>query len=178
MAKHGVLPSLAIEKSGPAYTLSTTVSVPSLELGPPSRKRVCAPPPPPPNQRGGGEVHTTHWPACEAVEDSRFGRLERKLSTLLTLWWSVKLPLNVPVLTVWAGAAQLRDSGYSSSCCCYISTCILYTTDRHHENHVSQAKRGLNSKIGPSAPPPCPFSFERKICGIKVTVTVIVTVTV
>jgi hypothetical protein len=55
----------------------TTVSVPSLELGPPPP----APPPPEPGGRGGG-VQT----ACERVGESHFGRLERKLSTLPTLW--------------------------------------------------------------------------------------------
>jgi hypothetical protein len=45
-----------------------------------SRKRVSFPPEP-----KGGVV-----PACEGVGESQFGRLERKLSTLSTLWLQVK----------------------------------------------------------------------------------------
>jgi hypothetical protein len=57
--------------------------VPSLELGP-------VPPPPnpshkaplPPEPEGGGG----HSPAGEAVGESKFHRLEKKFSTLSTLW--------------------------------------------------------------------------------------------
>ncbi len=65
------------------YSQSTTVSVPSFELGP----STPTPSPPselalPPEPKGGG----THSPACEGVAESQFGRLERKLCTLSTLW--------------------------------------------------------------------------------------------
>ncbi len=62
---------------------STTVYVPSLELGlshPLSRQRVC---PSPRNQRVGGGAHSR---ACEGLGESRFQRLQKKLSTLPTLW--------------------------------------------------------------------------------------------
>ncbi len=55
--------------------------VPSSELGPPqplSRKRVC----PPPQTKGWG----AHSPAAKGVGESQFRRLEKKLSTLPTLW--------------------------------------------------------------------------------------------
>ncbi len=59
------------------------MSVPRWNCYPLSRKRVCSPPPPR-NQRGG-----IHSPACEGVGESQFGQLERKLSTLSTLWQQV-----------------------------------------------------------------------------------------
>ncbi len=60
---------------------STTVYVPSSELGlshPLSRQRVC---PSPRNQRGGG----AHSCAGEGLGESQFQRLEKKFSTLPTL---------------------------------------------------------------------------------------------
>ncbi len=62
---------------------STTVYVPSLELGlsqPLSPQRVCSSPPPPKN--GGREAHS---PAVEGFGESQFRRLQKKLSTLSTL---------------------------------------------------------------------------------------------
>jgi hypothetical protein len=59
------------------YIKSTTVYVPSLELGlshPPSRH--------PPGTKGGG----AHSPAGEGLGKSQFRRLEKKLSTLPALW--------------------------------------------------------------------------------------------
>jgi hypothetical protein len=67
----------------PIYIQSTTVFVPSLELGlshPFSRQRVCSSPPP---VRKGGEAYS---PAGEGLWQSQFRRLEKKLSTLPTLW--------------------------------------------------------------------------------------------
>jgi hypothetical protein len=61
------------------YITSSPVYVPSLELGlshPLSRQRVC----PSPRNRGGG-----HSPAGEGLGESKFRRLEKKLSTLPTL---------------------------------------------------------------------------------------------
>ncbi len=63
---------------------STTVYVLSSELGLPqplSCKRVC---PPPPGPKAGG----AHSPAAKWVGEFQFGRLEKKLSTLPTLWAS------------------------------------------------------------------------------------------
>jgi hypothetical protein len=64
------------------YSQSTAVSVPSSELGLPlSRKRVR--PPPPRNQRG-----WAHLFSGEVMgRGSQFGRLEKKLSTLSTLYY-------------------------------------------------------------------------------------------
>ncbi len=59
-------------------------SVPSSKLGLPhplSRKWVC--PSHPRNQREGGG---THSPVYEGVGESQFGQLEKKLSTLPSLW--------------------------------------------------------------------------------------------
>jgi hypothetical protein len=60
---------------------STTVFVPSLELGPPHPHSSVSSPPPPGTKRGDG----THSPAGEGVGEVQFGLLERKLSTLSTL---------------------------------------------------------------------------------------------
>ncbi len=57
------------------------MDVPSSELGLPhplSRQRVC---PSSGNKDGGA-----HSPAGEGLEESKFRRLEKKLSTLPTLW--------------------------------------------------------------------------------------------
>ena len=57
--------------------------IPSYELGLPhplSHKRLS--PPPPPNLKWEG----THSPAGEGVVGSQFGRLEKKSSTLSSLW--------------------------------------------------------------------------------------------
>ncbi len=56
---------------------------PSLELGPPT--------PYPASEFASTLNHTgkeggTHSPACEVVGESQFGRLERKLNTLSSLW--------------------------------------------------------------------------------------------
>ncbi len=62
------------------YIKSTTVYVPSSKLGlsrPLSRQRVC---PSRRYQRG------AHSPAYEGLGESQFRRLEKKLSTLPTLW--------------------------------------------------------------------------------------------
>ncbi len=75
--------SLTLSPTKYMYTLTTTVSVPSSELGPPPlplTKTIveCAPR----NLEGGG----THSPAGEGVKGgSQFGRLEKKPSTLSTL---------------------------------------------------------------------------------------------
>ncbi len=65
----------------------TTVYVPSSELElfqPLSRRRVC---PSPHNRgRGGGQCAQEHSPAGEGLGESQFRRLEKKLSTLPTLW--------------------------------------------------------------------------------------------
>jgi hypothetical protein len=65
------------------FRKSTTVYVPSSELGlsqpPLTRQRLC---PSPQNRRGGG----AHSPAGEGLGESQFRRLEKKLSTLPTLW--------------------------------------------------------------------------------------------
>ncbi len=58
------------------YLKSTTVYVPSSELGPLSRQRVCPPP------GSGGRAHS---PAVEGLGESQFWRLKIKLSTLPTL---------------------------------------------------------------------------------------------
>jgi hypothetical protein len=63
------------------YTKSTTLYVPSSELElsqPLSLASKCAPPP----RTGGG----AHSPAGEGLGESQFRRLEKKLSTLPTLW--------------------------------------------------------------------------------------------
>jgi hypothetical protein len=63
------------------YIKSTTVYVPSSELGlsqPLSRQRVC----PSPHNRGVG----AHSPGGEGLGESQYRRLEKKLSTLPTLW--------------------------------------------------------------------------------------------
>jgi hypothetical protein len=67
------------------YIKSTPVYVPSSELGlsqsqPLSRQRVC----PTPQNQGGG----AHSPAGEGLGESQFRQLEKKLSTLPTLWSS------------------------------------------------------------------------------------------
>jgi hypothetical protein len=62
------------------YKESTTVSVPSSELGisqPFFRQQVC-----PASQNQGVGAHS---PAGEGLGESQFGRLEKKLSTLPTL---------------------------------------------------------------------------------------------
>jgi hypothetical protein len=69
---------LNIELTKYVYIKSTTVHVPSSELGlsqPLSRQRVC------PEPKGGG----AHSPAGEGLGESKFRRLEKKLSTLPTL---------------------------------------------------------------------------------------------
>jgi hypothetical protein len=66
------------------YIKSTTVYVPSSELGlsqPLSRLRVC----PSPHNGGGG----AHSPAAKGVGESQFRRHEKKISTLPTLWAEV-----------------------------------------------------------------------------------------
>ncbi len=62
------------------------IFVPSSELGlyHPSLASGCAPPP---GTKGGGEG--AHSPAGEGLGESQFRRLERKLSTLPTLWRKV-----------------------------------------------------------------------------------------
>jgi hypothetical protein len=90
-----ILPSHAVSENFPChaqyvsqstyiYIKSTTVTVyvPSLELGlsqsqPLSRQRVC----PSPRTEGG-----PHSPAGEGLGEPQFRRLEKKLSTLPTLW--------------------------------------------------------------------------------------------
>jgi hypothetical protein len=60
------------------YIKSTTVYVPSLELGLPhpfSRKRLC----PSPGPKGGG----AHSPAAKGVGESQFQRLEKRLALCL-----------------------------------------------------------------------------------------------
>jgi hypothetical protein len=52
-----------------------------------SPKRVC---PSPRNQRGGG----AHSPAGEGLGESQFRRLEKKLSTLHTLWFTVSFDVT------------------------------------------------------------------------------------
>jgi hypothetical protein len=67
------------------YIRSTTVYVPSSELGlsqPLSRQRVC----PSPQNRGEGGAHS---PAGAGLGESQFRRLEKKLSILPTLWCTV-----------------------------------------------------------------------------------------
>jgi hypothetical protein len=73
------------------YLEKTTVYVPSSELGLPqhlSRRRMCPSPPEPGG--GGGEAHSH---TCEGLGESQFRRLEKKLSTLPTLWASTVLPV-------------------------------------------------------------------------------------
>jgi len=65
------------------YIKSTTVYVPSSEFGlsqPLSRQRVCLSP-----QNRGGEG--AHSPSGEGLGESQFRRLEKRLSTLPTLWF-------------------------------------------------------------------------------------------
>ncbi len=67
------------------YIQSTTVYVPSSELGlpqPPVPQAMVPPPPPAQNQRVGGGTLACRW----GVGESQFRRLEKKLSTLPTLW--------------------------------------------------------------------------------------------
>ncbi len=71
--------------------LSNLLYVPSSELRlshPLTRKRVC---PSSPNQRGGA-----HSPAGEGLGESQFRRLEKKLSTLPTLWTTLFLLGSYP----------------------------------------------------------------------------------
>jgi hypothetical protein len=76
------------------YIKSTTVYVPSSELGlsqPVSRQRVC---PSSPNRGRGG----AHSPAGEWLGESQFRRLEKKLSTLPTLCPQRYRPLELESL--------------------------------------------------------------------------------
>ncbi len=68
------------------------------------------PHPPPPDQRVGG----THKPAAKGVGKSQFGRLEKKLSTLPTLWLAPN-----PVYS------RLLESFSSNSDVCM---CLAYVT--------------------------------------------------
>ncbi len=75
--------STQVEPTKYVYIKSTTVHDPSSELGlaQPLSANECAPTP---QNRGGG----AHSPAGEGLGESQFRRLEKKLSTLPTLWWT------------------------------------------------------------------------------------------
>ncbi len=66
------------------------MSVPSLELGPPTPSPLPQASVLPPEPKGGGEA--THSLACDGMGESQFGRLERKLSTVLCLLSSIVQP--------------------------------------------------------------------------------------
>jgi hypothetical protein len=79
------------------YIKSTTVYVPSSELGrsqPLSRQRVC---PSPQNRAGGGLSRVS--PAGEGMGEFKFRRLEKKLSTLSTLWYCTCIASPLPVFS-------------------------------------------------------------------------------
>jgi hypothetical protein len=56
-------------------------------------------------------VGDTHPPACEVVGESQFGRLERKLSTLSTLWPVRRVKIcGIVVRTVCPGGFTWKSS--------------------------------------------------------------------
>ncbi len=129
LAKHGVLPSLAVGESGPACVICSladgglhkvvlvhtvnleyhsvcplvwiirTPSSPASEFAPP-------PPPPPRNQRGEG----THSPACEPVRggggESQFGRLETGEKAFYSVY-SVVVCIAAPDGPYWLSGQEL-----------------------------------------------------------------------
>ncbi len=79
------------------YIGQHSVSVPSSELGLPqplSRKRVC----PLTGPKGGGGAHT---PTAKGVGEFQFWRLEKKLSTLPTLWYVCTISVFCTIHTVY-----------------------------------------------------------------------------
>ncbi len=100
------------------YVQSTTVYVPSSELGLPqplSHKRVC----PPPRTKGWGGTL-----ACGmGVWDFQFRRLEKKRSTLTTLWIRVLNNIFQEFTAGWTGEVEV-----------WINVCLFNCRSFSHQN--------------------------------------------
>jgi hypothetical protein len=85
------------------------IGTPPLPL---SRKQVCTPPPEP---KGGG----ANSPAVEGVGESQFGRLEKRPSTLSTLWFRVTAGFSaLPFDNIWFGGNTTKH--YNAYAHCYL----------------------------------------------------------
>jgi hypothetical protein len=113
-----------------AYIKSTTVYVPSSELGlsqPLSRQQVC----PFPQNRGGA-----HSPAGEGLgEESQFRRLEKKLSTLPTLWYHPSAPEILETSAVQGRVLKVQ------------SVCFEWGKEKHHkkDHQIREQELGFES---------------------------------